>query len=309
VFSGSETGFYTLSHRRVHFDERHGRTSARLVRKLLQDDAGLLTTILIGNNLMHELCSHLGADMLTDLEFPVAWREVAGTLILTPVIFFFAEVLPKDLFRRRPHALVGHFAPFLVFMRLLFWPLSILLQGITTLLARGFGLEPRAVTGYHGREQVLGFLEEGKLAGVLPAHAEVLAQNALRLPSIPIERVMSPWRDAVCVRATDEAAVRLEAVRRSHQTRLPVIGEDGKVESYLHQIEVLTGEGGKEGGDVLTHLRPLLALEPSTPADRALIRLRASAQRLALVGTPEAPLGLVSLKDLVEEISGDLASW
>ena len=314
LYSGAETGSYTLSHRRVQIDERRGRKQAGLVSRLLRDDARLLMTILIGNNLMHELCSHLGADILVGLDFPERGREVASTLLLTPVIFFFAEVLPKDLFRRRPHALVGQVAPFLVLSRWVFWPLVTLLRGVTRALARLFGLEVQAVTGYHGREQVLEFLEEGKLAGVLPAHAGVLAHNALRLRAIPIEAVMTPWQNAVRVLEDASPEEQLETLRKSPRTRLPVLGKDGRVEHYVHQIEVLAAGApdapDSEGqSDVLAHRRALLLLEPSTPVDRALLRLRARAQRLALVGTPEQPLGLVSLKDLVEEISGDLASW
>jgi len=57
------------------------------------------------------------------------------------------------------------------------------------------------------------------------------------------------------------------------------------------------------------HLRPMVAIEPDTPLDRALASLRATGQRAALVGSPARPAGLVTLKDLVEEISGELARW
>jgi CBS domain containing-hemolysin-like protein len=224
----------------------------------------------------------------------------------TPVVFLFAEVLPKDLFRRRPHGLVSRTALFVVASRVLLWPLVLALRLLSAVLAALFGLEARAVTGYHGRELVLSFLEEGRRAGILPAHAEALAHNALKLRSIPISRVMLAWENVVYLRegASEEELVR--TVRESTWTRLPVVDAAGKVLGYVHQIEVLTAESGKQ---VLAHLRPLLALPPELSVARALLRLRASAARLALVGTPEAPLGMVALKDLVEEISGELATW
>jgi CBS domain containing-hemolysin-like protein len=60
---------------------------------------------------------------------------------------------------------------------------------------------------------------------------------------------------------------------------------------------------------VLAHLRPIVSLPAQLPVDRALARLRASGSRLAIVGPLDAPAGLLTLKDLVEEISGDLAGW
>jgi CBS domain containing-hemolysin-like protein len=60
---------------------------------------------------------------------------------------------------------------------------------------------------------------------------------------------------------------------------------------------------------VLDHLRELVHFPAHTLVDRALGRLRLSGQRLAIVGSLEKPIGLLTLKDLVEEISGDLAGW
>ncbi len=305
IYSGVETGFYTLSRQRVDLDEQHGRRAARIVRWLIEDDSALLVTLLVGSNLTQELISHFGTEIFSGLGFPDRGLGLATTLCLTPVVFLFAEVLPKDLFRRRPYALVRGVAPFVVITRVTLWPLAVVIRWITLGMARLFRLESRAVAGYHGREVVLGYLEEGRRAGILPSHAEVLARNALKLRSIPVSRVMLPWGSVARLRrnASEEELVR--TVRESAWTRLPVVDEAGMVLGYVHQIEVLTAASG----GVLANLRPLLALPPDVSVDRALLRLRANAARLALVGTAEAPIGIVALKDLVEEISGDIATW
>jgi CBS domain containing-hemolysin-like protein len=117
---------------------------------------------------------------------------------------------------------------------------------------------------------------------------------------------MVPWRRVEALRADlppAEARARLAATPFS---RLPVVDERGEVRGYVHQLEVL----GVPGAAPLDrHLRPLLALAPDAPLDRALARLRTSGQRAALVGTPARPQGWVTVKDLVEEISGELARW
>ena len=305
VYSGFETGFYTLSRQRVDLDEQRGRRAARLVRWLIEDDSALLVTLLVGSNLTQELLSHFGTELLSGLGFPQRGLGIATTLCLTPIVFLFAEVLPKDLFRRRPYALVQRVAPFVVVTRLALWPLAMVVQGITLGLARLFRLESRAVAGFHGREVVLAYLEEGRRAGILPSHAEMLARNALKLRSIPVSRVMQAWGSVARLRrgASEEELVR--TIRESAWTRLPVVDESGTALGYVHQIEALTAASGS----VLSHIRPLIALPPDLSVDRALLRLRASAARLALVGTAEAPLGIVALKDLVEEISGDIATW
>jgi CBS domain containing-hemolysin-like protein len=95
------------------------------------------------------------------------------------------------------------------------------------------------------------------------------------------------------------------ASTRSRYSRMPAV-RDGVVQGYVHQLDVL-----RAGPDVpvVDSMRPLPVFEPELPVDRALKRLRTTGQRAALVGKPEAPRGLVTLKDLVETISGDLAGW
>jgi CBS domain containing-hemolysin-like protein len=85
-----------------------------------------------------------------------------------------------------------------------------------------------------------------------------------------------------------------------------VVDAQGSARGYVHQLEALAA-----GEDVPLErlMRPLMALDPATPLDRALALLRQAGQRTALVGTAASPAGLVTLKDLVEEISGELERW
>ncbi|MEO0652542.1 MAG: CNNM domain-containing protein [Planctomycetota bacterium] len=319
VFSGSETGFYSLSRVKLEADLRRGRRSARLVSRLTQDERGLLITILIGNNLMLELVTTLGDDALTQVaRVPVELREVVLTAILTPIIFFAGELVPKDLFRHRPHTLLGVAAPVVGVARILFLPLSLVLRGVALGLERLFGLREQSIERAFGRESVLTLLVEGTRAGTVAPHAQVLARNVLDLRSIPVERVMVPWAEVLTVRSDDSPERLLDRVRGSAHTRLPLVTANGHCETYLHQLDALAfvDARGASSANValspaeLTSLtRPLPAIEPDLSVDQALSRMRLGGLRLALVGTPDTPLGVVSLKDLVERIAGDLADW
>jgi CBS domain containing-hemolysin-like protein len=69
---------------------------------------------------------------------------------------------------------------------------------------------------------------------------------------------------------------------------------------YVHQLDVL---GAPPGSPLQSSLRPLLELAPDLPLDRAVARLQAAGQRLALVGTARSPKGLVSLMDLLASLA------
>ena len=306
AYSGSEIAFYSVSRARIDVEARQGIGASRLVRRLLEDDLAFLIVILIGNSLMVELITWSAEDLLRERHVSGWVVRLVQALVLTPFLFFFAEVLPKDLFRRRPHALISRTASFVLASRAVFWPVERLLFLLTTGLTRLLRLEPRLLSVVRGREAVLRLLSEGAREGAILPHAELMARNVLKLRSIEVERCMAAWDRVLKIRLDAPQAELYSAVAGSPYTRIPVVDDLGKVRGYVHQLDVL-GDG--EGTPVLDHLRPLTVLASGTSVDRALAKLRLGGQRLAVVGDLERPRGLLTLKDLLEEISGDLAGW
>lgn len=304
VYAGAETGFYSLSRHQVEVDAGAGVRPAIWVRWLLRDDSALLITLLIGNNLVLELASRLGDNLVHGWGLSGTWTAVVVTLGLAPVVFLMGEALPKDLFSRRPQALTYGVAPIVLLSRLVFWPLERGLRLLSALLERAFGLGSGRVTAVPARERLTTLLAEGQRQGVLGERARVLAENALKLRSIPVATCMTAWEDLRLLRTQDDDQEHRRILAASRWTRLPVVGEEGEFLGYVHQLEVLAASGTEP---VLEHQRPLPVLAADTPVDRALLRLRGSGKRAAVVGTAAEPVGLVTLKDLVEEISGDLA--
>lgn len=309
IFSGSETGIYSHSRIRLEAEARQGKRSARLLRRLLRDDSGMLITLLIGNNLMLELLTHLFELKLVPPGLPSWSDELLVTLILTPLVFLFGELFPKDLFRRRSHSLLVMVSPVLWVARIVFWPLAKPLQWLSQGLAHLTGQRESGAVLHMRREEMLDILREGTRSGALAPRAESLARNVLVLRETPVERIMLPWAKVVRINL-DEAEPELRsAVGHSQFTRIPVysLGDASVAEArrakprvvgYLHQLEVLASDG-----KVGESLRELPSFEPSMPVDRALARLRMTGQRLALVGTPQEPKGLVTLMDFVGMIS------
>ena len=130
-----------------------------------------------------------------------------------------------------------------------------------------------------------------------------MAKNALGLSEIPVSEVMTPWSAVEKLDAADPDLY--SKVAAADHSRLP-ISKGGVVKGYLHQLELL---GAGPGASLPQHLHQLATLPPEASVQAALGRLRVLGKRAALVGTPESPQGLVSLKDLAERISGDLAGW
>jgi len=299
-----------VSRMRIEADSESGHRASKWIRRLLEDETGLLITILIGNNLAIELVTLLSEHSLEGTHLiSEAWLDLAVTFILTPVLFFFAELLPKDLFRRRPYALLSWTIWPVAFFYFLFWPLMIVLRLITRGVQKLFGVQEAALLRSRGREVVFEMLEESSRSGALEIRSEALARNALSLSNIPVDAVMTPWEEVeiLDLDCPDEGPKAVEFVARAEHSRLPVVRE-GQVLGYIHQLEVL-GKLPEERDDFDSCLHKLDCLEPEVSVQAALGILRKGGQRAALVGSSANPRGLVSLKDLAERISGDLAGW
>lgn len=305
VFSGAETAFYRVSRVRLDMEARAGRGAARIVQRLGRDRAQLVTVFVLGMSLCVEVLTWRTESALHARGFSDAGVEAFLLFVLVPFVFFAAELFPKDLFRRRPHAALRFSAPVVEGARILLWPLVQALALLARSAARATG-GGDLDAGAQGRAALQNFLREGTQSGAIPGHAEEMARNVLELRSIPVQRCMVPWSDVVRLATEAAAGEQYALVASSAHTRIPVVGAGGAALGYVHQLDVL-GDG--DPASVLEHLRPITAIPPDLPVDRALARLRAAAQRLAVVGTREAPVGIVTLKDLLEEISGDLARW
>ena len=305
MFSGSETGLYSVTRSRLEVEVRRGARGAQLVRSLTRHRAQVLITILIGNNLALELMT-LSADHAFESNQLEAWkRDAFLAFVVTPIVFLFGELLPKDLYRRRPHDLMRLSAPLLTVFRYLFLPLEFVLGLLSSTLEKVLGFAPEQIVQRSERVELLSVLAESRAAGVLEPHAEELARNALRLRTLPVTRAMIPWKRVTRIERTASDEEQRALVEKSVFTRLPVV-EGVRVAGYVHQLGVL--EAGRDV-PVLDQLRPMQFIDPGLSVDRARANLRGTGGRMAIVGTAEAPLGLVSLKDLVEEISGDLGHW
>jgi putative hemolysin len=303
LFSGAETGVYSLPRLRLDARARRGSRAARWLQGLVANETRLLITTIVGVNLVLELSSH-GIEQVLRAQggLPDWARELVITATLTPMLFLLGDLLPKDAFRRRPYLLLRVASPVLWIARILLAPIVLPLEAMSRLLERSFGVGDQDFSRALGREEVINVLEEGSKAGAIAQEARDLAQNVLVLRLTPVSAVMTPWEQVQRLDLSQHAAARRAVLAGSEFTRIPVVDGSpsgaGRVAGYVHQLEALVG-----GSDLEAHVRPLPELSADVSVERALEKLRASGQRVALVGDAERPAGLVTVMDLVSAIS------
>ena len=305
-FTGSEMGSYCVNRIRLRFRAQVGTPGARTLAKLLSDREMLVSTTLVGTNLGYCVATALCAAALTGLQAKRA--ELWSTLILAPVILIVAELIPKAVFAAHANAIMYRTAFLVRIATFALWPLVIVQKAIMVSFNSILGRSEPQGLGRISMPRLRHFIEEGKHEGVISPEQDRMARNVMRLERITLRAAMTPLDRTTAIHrnATDEEL--RESAKRDTYSRLPVYsGEKSNVVGVLALVEYLS-EG--RGRPIADFVRPPLELHESTPIDSALLRLRRAREPMGVVvGEDGKAVGIVTIKDLVEEIVGELEAW
>lgn len=306
IFSGLEIALYTINRVRLTVRAARGVRSARWLRAEMQDSGRTLATLLLGNNIANYAGSFGIAALLAGWGFTAAETIFLNAAILIPVLFVFGETLPKDLFRLHTDRWSYRWAGFLRSVRVLLTWVGLLP------IVRAFGavlqkLMGGAATSGLRTQYVSQLIKEGVGAGVISETQTTLADRALALRQRTVAAEMIAWANVVSAPLTLGPHERDGLLRKRDFSRFPVVDADGRVVGLLSLIDAALHRD-RSTGDLMTD--PFF-LPPTMPVREAMRDMRARRHTMAIVGDPESPrpLGIVTLKDLVEPLIGDLAAW
>jgi CBS domain containing-hemolysin-like protein len=309
LFSGSETGIYALNKLRLELKAGRGSRVARSIRRLLAEPGALLCLFLAGNNLVNDAATVIAQELLlraTQSEH----IEALTTLVVTPIIFFFGEVIPKSAFHANAERFVPRVWPILEVVRVLLYPLVALLRPVAALashIAR-VGLE-EGVAGTRGREALALLLGEVHERGLLSPNQQAIAANVATLATRRVAVAMVPMARVETLPAAMPAGEALLKVKNSVHVFFPVVAgaKGSEVLGYVSFLDLLYQE--KPESTVADHVRPLEVLPADLHIEDALVRMARHEVRMGLVTQGGRPLGIVTHKDLVEEIVGELRGF
>jgi putative hemolysin len=307
LYSGSETGLYLLNTVRLTVGAAHRVPAAVRLRRELSDLNRLLMVLLLGNNSANYLGTFGLAALMAGLGLGDWSVIILQAIIVTPLLFVFGETLPKELFRTHTDKWTYRLSPFIVISR---WAFTIILllpivQFVTIAVTRLARLQDSGALS--ARQRVSQMIKEGVGAGVLTETQTTIADRALAMRSQHVSGVMVPWRQVVTLDVDADRTTREAAMRRRNFTRLPVVDRRGRVVGLLSWIDAVL-ERDRPTRDLLAEP---LTFHPGTPLLEAISTMRRERQAMAVVIAPQTgrPIGLVTLKDLVEPLTGRLTVW
>ncbi len=318
LFGGSETGMYQLSRVRLRLGIEKRRMTFVLLGRVMRDSSGLLLTLLIGTNLAH----YVGTSIMTGLLLPSVegehTAEILTTVLTAPILFVFSEMIPKNFFFYRADYLMPRLAPVLYGVHKVFvWCGAVpVLRFISIFFGRLVGLtaSSRTVITSAQRHHVRVILQETREEGILSSVQAEIIDRIATVPTIQIKSVMIALSKVRTADVNSDGSALLEKLREDAFTRLPVFeGRPANIIGFVNIYEALSLPGQLR--DLRGVLQPIERLAANTTVIEAIEFMQKENEKIVLVTAGgaragrEIPLGIVTMKDLVEELLGELAEW
>lgn len=307
LLAGMETGIYVLNRIRLDLRSEAGGVAARTLRTMLDRPDHLLAVLLVGNNLAVYWATFAVSAMLV-LAGHREHVELYALAVTTPLLLVVGESVPKNAFQRLAETLTYRMAPLLASVDTLLTYTGVvpLVRGFSWLLLRALRIKAARHPPL-GREGLSAIVAEGHASGALTHSQSVMADRVMNIADVRLNDVMIPMSrvHAASAGASREQLVALAA--EVNHSRLPVVDAEGKVTGILDVLDILTCPDAT----VPSHrIRMPLVLSAEQGVTDALYQMQRQNAHMAIVqGAGGKHLGIVTIKDLVEEIVGELEAW
>ena len=302
-FSATETAFTSLNRVRLKSwadggDQRAARTLA-----LAEDYDKLLSTLLIGNNIVNNVATTIGAVLFIHLIDNVTGPTVSA-IVLTVVILIFGEVSPKSLAKESPERFAMFATPLLGVFRTVLTPLNFLFTQWKRLLSKVFR---KSADGGITEEELVTLVDQAESEGGLDQHESRLIRAAIEFHDLEVEEILTPRVDIVAVEDTDSMEEIAKIFAENGYSRLPVYHED--IDNIIGVIHEKDFHAARYRGltSVKEMLGPMLYTTGNTKISELLrILQREKAHMVIVVDEYGGTEGLVTLEDIVEELVGEI---
>jgi CBS domain containing-hemolysin-like protein len=304
VFSGSETALVALSMGRVEALVKEGRIGSPALYRLKKDPSQMLTTILIGNNLVNIAASAL-ATVIATRELGSVGPGIAVGL-LTFFILVFGEITPKSLATRYPERISLFIAmPLLAFMRLMY-PLVWMFSKFTTWVYHlTGGKEEPTVT----ESELISMLGYGVQEGEIEHDEKEIIERVFSFNDLTVRDVMTPMRDVFSLDGRQTVAEVLPVVIQQPFSRIPLINkETNHLYKTLHLRDLLKASANECDDELVESIaHEPLYVPQYLGIDDLFAKFRRRSRIFAIVVDEFGEeRGIVTLEDLMEELVGEI---
>lgn len=306
-FSGAETAFSSLNRVKLKAMMNDKKLSKKIERalELSENYDVVLSTVLIGNNIVNIACTSLATLFFTGvLGDNSDLGATVSTVVMTIVVLIFGEVTPKTFAKEKAETVAIAITPIIKFFIIIFTPLNFFFRGWKKLMNKIFKTgKADTVT----EEELKTYVDEAQTGGEIDENESELIRSSIEFDDIDVGDILVPRVD---VEAVDKYAPFNEIERVFNSTnfsRLPVYIND--IDNIVGVIHHRDFESARKRNlkSLRTVLKPVPAVSPDTKISKLLRIFQKNKTHLAVVidefGGTE---GIVTLEDILEELVGEI---
>lgn len=301
-FSSSETAYSAVSKVRLKTLQSDGNKSAGLALRLAEDYDRLLTTILVGNNIVNIAGTSIATVLFT------AWLGNYGatvsTVVMTILILIFGEVSPKALAKESPERIAIGVAPWLNFTMKLLEPVNVVFKLWRKLLSKVF--KPQEDESRIEAE-LMTMVDEAENEGDMDEHEGDLIRSAIEFNDQDVLSIMTPRVDVTALEDTASMEAAADIFRESGFSRIPVYHEDmDHVVGILHEKDFYVLQHA--GCDDITKIMAKPVMAPSSLKISKLLKMFQQTKTHMVIVLDEfgGTEGIVTMEDVLEELVGEI---
>lgn len=301
-FSATETAFTSFNKIRMKNLAADGNRKAALVLALADQYDQILTTILIGNNIVNIAAASLATVLFTQL---LGDKGVSvSTVVMTVIVLIFGEVSPKSLAKESPEAFALRAAVPLKALKTLLTPVNFLFMGWRRLLSRVFHSQQG---GGITEDEINTMVDEAQSEGGIDEHEGNLIRSAIEFKDLEVADILTPRVEVIAV-ASDMPLEEVSCLFEEHGfSRLPVYEENlDKIIGVVHEKDFYANL--HKGKTSLTDMmKSVIFISTGLKISHLLKLLQHTQSHMAVVidefgGTA----GIVTLEDVLEELVGEI---
>ena len=302
-FSGAEIAFFSISESKLRTLAEEGHKAAKLALHLRGKPHRLLSTILIGNNLVNILAATL-TTLIANQMFGIEAVAIA-TGVLTFLVLMFGEIVPKTICQKHAETAVQIIAYPIYWFEKLFTPALYLLDPFILKMTGG-----RSITLHYASEEELKLmLDAGDKAGVLETEEVKMIKAVFEFTDLTAEDVMTPRIYKFGLDGNVSLADAREDLFKSKFSRIPVYDNNlDNIIGILYRSHALMELAQNHTKHLLREIaKPALFVPASKPADDLLEQFQQEKRHIAIVVNEfGGVIGLVTAEDLLEEVVGEI---
>ena len=303
-FSATETAMSTFNKTRMKTLAEKGNKRAALALDLSEHYDSLISTILIGNNLVNILLTAICTVFFIDIAGSNDLGTTLSTVVSTVAVLIFGEITPKNIAKDRPEKFAMFSAPFINALIFLLKPFNFLFSLWRKLILKVFKKEEDSKMS---QEELLMLVEEIQQDGSIDEEESTLLQNAIEFTERKAEDILTHRVDIEAV-SRDATKEKVSSVfQESRFSRLVVYDESiDNITGVIHQKDFYTANGIYAGNldEIITP--PVFAQKSEKISDLLKLLQKNKAHIAVVLDEYGGTFGIVTMEDILEELVGDI---